>query len=173
MEKQIKKPGRRTIRLQHYNYSQEGMYFVTICTHEKICHFGAISNEQMHLNALGKIVEAYWKEIPEHFEHVDIDEFVIMPNHVHGILSITDSSKQKVLLGTIVRSFKAIVTRWARRHVDITIVWQRNYYEHIIRNQEDYQRIGEYILANPLQWDQDTMHPNNAHHDPLLIENPC
>jgi REP element-mobilizing transposase RayT len=163
---------RRTIRLQEYDYSQTGMYFVTICTYQKNCFFGEISNETMQLNEIGKAAELCWRSIPEHYKNIEMDEFVIMPNHLHGIISIVDSSNKKHTLGTIIRSYKASVTHWVRKNTDIRILWQHNYYEHIVRNERDYQRIWEYIATNPLKWHDDALHPKNNIKDPLLFENP-
>ncbi len=166
-----KKPNRRRTRLKEYDYSQEGMYFITICTHKKSCLLGQITNAVMELNNIGKSAELFWKEIPRHYQNVELGAFVIMPNHLHGIISIINSS-QKHTLGTMMRSYKASVTNWVRKNSDILILWQHNYYEHVVRNERDYQRIAEYIVSNPSLWDRDALHPKNDIHDPLLLENP-
>ena len=167
---------RRSIRLKEYDYSQAGWYFVTVCTHEKICQFGNIINMKMIFNDGGKIAETCWLDIPKHYPNVELDEFVIMPNHVHGIIVINDKnvgvqnfeSQQNVesqynkfqniiprSLGSIVRGFKIGVTKWFRQNTDVYTVWQRNYYEHIIRNDNELYRIRKYILKNPFKWNDD------------------
>ena len=160
---------RRSIRLKNYDYSQVGGYFVTICTRNKQCLFGQIKDNQMKLNHLGAIVRQYWQEIPEHFPHVESDTFVIMPNHIHGILWIKESPTQKhqscefgqAIKGSIpsiVRAFKAIVTKDINAISQLpstSLVWQRNYYEQIIRDERMLLNIREYIMNNPLNWQQD------------------
>ena len=162
---------RKSIRLQEYDYSQAGAYFITICTHNRLSLFGEIINGEMFLNAAGMTAQQCWNAIPEHFPFVELGEFVIMPNHVHGIIHITQNVGAKNFLplqhgtsktiGSIVRGFKIGVTKWFRQVTDIKIVWQRNYYEHIIRNQTSYSKIAEYIQTNPLQWQNDKYYDNN------------
>jgi len=122
----------------------------------------------MATNDAGLVVEKCWREIPDHFPQVVLDGFVVMPNHIHGILEIRDTVGAKHLLplqhgtsktiGSIVRGFKIGVTKWFREHTDIHQVWQRNYHEHIIRDQEGYLKISEYIEYNPQKWREDTYH---------------
>ncbi|MDL2214989.1 transposase [Dysgonomonas sp. OttesenSCG-928-M03] len=173
-------PQRRTIRLQGYDYSQEGLYFVTICCQDKICRFGKIQNDEVVLNEVGEIVKRYWLDIPNHFPHIILHEFVIMPNHVHGILEIaecvavaannhspeneTPFRSPSKTIGSVVRGFKIGVSKWLNnqwakdfspvRQLSKSI-WQRNYYEHIIRNSRSYQNISDYIKSNPINWIQD------------------
>lgn len=176
---------RQSIRLQGYDYSQAGAYFITICTHNRAPLFGEIIDGVMVLNTAGQIVEKYWCAIPEHFPQVTLDEFVVMPNHVHGIITVgannhlplhyfplqsnetpTQSNETprplqhgtSRTIGSMVRGFKIGVTRWFRVNTDIHLVWQRNYYEHIIRNEDAYLKIAEYIQTNPQRWDTDTYH---------------
>ncbi len=159
---------RRSIRLKNYDYSQSGAYFVTICTHNRECLFGGVINGKMALNEYAEIVRRCWLEIPQHFPHALLDEFVVMPNHVHGIFIINNvgvqnfeplqNQYQKIIpksIGSIVRGFKIGVTKWFRQNTYIHIVWQRNYYEHIIRNEIELNKIREYIINNPLQWESD------------------
>jgi putative transposase len=166
---------RQSIRLKGYDYRQVGAYFITICTQEKACLFGEVVNGEMKLNDAGRIVEHCWLEIPHHFPHVALDAFVVMPNHVHGILWIVvdirnTSPPQPTLqspamqspsktIGSIVRGFKIGVTKWFRQNTDIYTVWQRNYYEHIIRNDKSLTRIREYIANNPQRWEFDRENP--------------
>lgn len=166
---------RRSIRLQGHDYSQTGAYFITLCTHNRRCMFGDIKDGEMVLNDVGKIVQKFWLEIPLHYPTVLLDEFVVMPNHVHGIIIIgvgvqdiepqqvqniepQQNEYQKIIpgsIGAIVRGFKAGVTKWFRQNTDILTVWQRNYYEHIIRNEKEFYNIRNYIINNPLKWEFD------------------
>lgn len=169
---------RKSIRLQGYDYSQAGAYFITVCTHNRAPLFGEIVDGVMVLNTAGQIVEKCWCAIPEHFPQVTLDEFVVMPNHVHGIITvgandylplpsdetpIQSNEPPRPLqhgtsrtIGSMVRGFKIGVTRWFRANTDIHTVWQRNYYEHIIRNEDAYLKIAEYIQTNPQRWEIDT-----------------
>lgn len=169
---------RHSLRLRDYDYSQSGAYFITICTKNKECLLGEIINGKtplVRLSPVGKIVRKFWLEIPEHFPNVELDEFVIMPNHIHGIIIIKDSVgaihelpllqlfRRKMLIPKIVgwykmRSAKHINT--IRRTPGMS-VWQRNYYEHIIRNEESLNRIREYIINNPIKWEIDKENPKN------------
>ena len=173
----MKKRQRRSIRLPGYDYTSLGAYFVTIATYQREMLFGEIVDEEMILTIHGKVVWECWREIPKHFPHVKLGVFIVMPNHVHGIIEIvnleddgrgtiyrapTQEKFQKPVKGslpTIVRTFKAAVTRRIGRELGETGVWQRNYYEHIIRNQQDWERIHDYILANPANWDDDKENP--------------
>ena len=180
---------RRSIRVKDYDYSQAGAYFITICTHDRACLFGKIVDGKMTLNDAGRMAESCWEDIPDHFPHADLDEFVIMPNHIHGTIILTDKDgtngycrgekyycrgekffapttahgKPKgtsKTVGSIVRGFKIGVTKWMRQNTTIRDVWQRNYWEHIIRNDDEMDRIRQYILDNPAQWDMDKNNPN-------------
>ncbi|MCU0436793.1 MAG: hypothetical protein MUC49_02700 [Raineya sp.] len=159
---------RRSVRLKNYDYSQEGIYFITICTHNKECLLGEIENSNMYLNKFGEVVKNCWLEIPKHYPNTILDEFVIMPNHIHGIIEIavgandystlsqtnTFKSPSKTI-GAMIRGFKIGVTKWFRQNTDIYTVWQRNYYEHIIRDVKSYQNICNYIINNPMNWEKD------------------
>ncbi|MBW7884612.1 MAG: hypothetical protein H3C34_18635 [Caldilineaceae bacterium] len=164
---------RRTLRLQGYDYAQPGAYYLTICTHERACLFGEIRMGEMHLNGAGHVATQCWLAIPEHFPHVELDAFVVMPNHVHGIIMITGNVGAKNFsplpraplrspsktIGSIVRGYKIGVTKWFRQNTNVYTVWQRNYYEHIIRNEASLQRIRDYILTNPARWSEDRENP--------------
>jgi len=170
---------RRSIRLPGYDYSQADAYYVTIVTYHRDCLFGEIVNEAMILNDFGKIVDECWRAIPDHFPFVELGAYVIMPNHVHGIIVITDGRGtiyraptqeqfQKPVAGsipTIIRTYKASVTRRIGRELNATGIWQRNYYEHIIRDEKDLQNKTDYINANPSLWDEDENNPKNAQSD--------
>ena len=166
---------RRSIRLKGYDYSQAGAYYVTIVTYQRDCLFGDIMNKEMILNDFGKVADECWSAIPEHFPLVELGAYVVMPNHVHGIIVIHDGrgtiyrvptieqfGKPTVgSLPTIVRTYKAAVTRRIGREHNATGIWQRNYYEHIIRDEKDMQNKTDYIESNPSLWDKDDNNPRN------------
>lgn len=170
--------GRRSIRLPEYDYTQEGAYFITICTAGKRHLFGEIDAVRMRLNKLGHIANTCWLETPRHNRNVMLDYFVIMPNHLHGIIFITEQQQPPIRdiprvtvgaqhaapsrlpevvpnsVGAIVRSYKSAVARIIhslRGHEHLKI-WQRNYYEHVIRNEDDLLQTREYVANNPAQW---------------------
>jgi len=161
---------RRSIRLKEYDYAQSGGYFITVVTYHRDLLFGKITNEEMQLNEMGKIVDECWHAIPEHFPNLELGAYIVMPNHLHGIIVINDDGRgtiyraptqeqfQKPVKGsipTIIRTFKAAVTRRIGREHNPTGIWQKNYYEHIIRDHEDWDRIHRYIEANPSMWAED------------------
>lgn len=162
------KIGRRSIRLKGYDYSTPGMYFVTVCTQKRLCLFGDVFNGKMHLNDAGKMVHTAWNQLSVVFPGVVIDEFVVMPNHIHGIIVLYWGNNHKgnhkgcpysITLGDIVGAFKSYTTFQYILGVKTqqwppfpTRLWQRNYYEHIIRNPQSLNRIRQYILHNPLRW---------------------
>lgn len=231
---------RRSIRLKGYDYTQSGLYFITICTHQRDCLFGEIVEGVVSLNSIGLCVQACWKRLSHHFPNLDLDVFVIMPNHLHGILILKDDmdrekgkefdqnsltksetsqpiinnqgeafrqdsltkseSSQPILnnqgeasrqdsltkserslrnasplreikgtqsgsIGAIIQNFKSVSTRQINRirQTKNAPIWQRNYYEHIVRNEESLAQIRNYIQNNPLSWDNDQLHPNNLY----------
>lgn len=174
---------RRSIRLKYYDYSQQGAYFLTICTQYRQCLWGEIKHDQILLNNLGAIVLQCWLEIPLHFPSVELDVFVIMPNHLHGILWIQESVNQeeqynkfqKVVKGSIpsiVRSFKAAVTRKINQicqHKGTSLIWQRNYYEKIIKDEEMLNNVREYIINNPHNWEKDSEYSSSKN---IIIDLP-
>jgi len=168
--KQMKKfIGRKSTRLPHYDYSSPGYYFVTVCTYNHQCIFGEVINEKMILNKLGDVVQNCWDAIPSHIPDTKLDAFKIMPNHIHGIIFITDvgvmhasplrnqSGPKPRSLGSIVGSFKSACTNRINRirNTPGNPVWQRNYYERVIRDEDELNQIREYIVHNPLKWDLD------------------
>jgi putative transposase len=170
----IEKRQRKSIRLKEYDYSQPGEYFVTICTQNHECKFGEIVNGEMHLNSFGMVVENCWKGIRLHFRNVDLDEYIIMPNHMHGIIAICEcenhgrgevtSPLRKPTLGKIVAYFKYQSTKLINE-LQGTLgakVWQRNYYDRIIRNEKELNNIRDYIANNVLAWAFDTENPDNV-----------
>ncbi|MBM4462743.1 MAG: transposase [Chloroflexi bacterium] len=164
---------RRSVRLKGYDYAQEGAYFVTICTRDRECMFGDEHNGEIRLNQYGLIVREEWLRTAELRENAKLEACVVMPNHLHGIIAITNRRgvspyaptgtlrSPSHTLGAIVRGFKSASTKLINetRHTPGTPVWQRNYYEHVIRDEDDLQRIQQYILDNPAHWAEDENHP--------------
>jgi REP element-mobilizing transposase RayT len=192
---------RRSIRLQNYDYSQPGAYFVTICVQDRACLFGDVVDGEMRLNDVGVMVQTVWDEIPANYPGVDIDAFVIMPNHFHGIVVIVGAGPRacpipglgacpmsecaedakwtqeegrprgaaptgELSLADVVHRFKTMTTK---RYVDGVRhhgwqsfpgrLWQRNYWEHIVPDESELNRIREYIANNPGQWEMDRLYP--------------
>ncbi|MDT7973589.1 MAG: transposase [Armatimonadota bacterium] len=177
---------RRSIRLRGYDYRQPGAYFVTIVTQDRACLFGEVVGEEMHLNELGKIVWEEWFRSAEIRQEIELlpDEFVAMPNHVHGIVWIVEfpvgahgraplhhAPLQRLprSLASFIAGFKSATTKRinALRGTPSAPVWQRNYYEHIIRDEKSLNRIRQYIAENPLRWHLDAENPNRIGDDPL------
>jgi len=205
---------RRSIRLQGYDYSQNGAYFITLCTHNRECLFGQIQNGQMILNEYGKMVEQCWNNLSNHYDNIELDAYVIMPNHFHGIILITDNvdnvdnvrairelpihelpihelpihelprqrkhelpihefprqqqkqrqqQRRKMLLPKIVGRFKTNSAKQINqmRNTPGISVWQRNYYEHIIRDEKSLENIRNYIINNPAKWQDDDYNLTN------------
>jgi len=173
---------RRSIRLTGYNYSRAGAYFVTICTRERACLFGQVIDGTMRLNGTGRMVEREWERTATVRPDIEIDTFVVMPNHFHGIIVIRPGrgTLQRAptterfgkptsnTIPTIIRLFKSTTTKQineARRAPGVP-VWQRNYYEHVIRNEQSLSRVRQYIADNPGQWETDRenpIHPGLSH----------
>ena len=180
---------RQSIRLKAYDYSQPGWYFLTLCTHDRRPIFGHVAGGKMILNNGGQVAHQCWLEIPDHFPQAVLDEFVVMPDHVHGIIEIVgnDCQKNEILgaknisppqnfspqifppqnfspqgfhspsqtIGSMIRGFKIGVTKWFRKHTTVDVVWQRNYYDHIVRDTAALDRIRKYIRENPAKWYED------------------
>ncbi len=170
----------KSARLQNWDYSNNGLYFVTICAANRELDFGDIVNGEMQLSEIGRLANKFWKEIPNHFPFVELDEFVIMPNHVHGIIIINKpndvgyNDKRNVetpnlgvstttmasekwnpgSLGVIINQYKRICTINARK-IHTNFAWQSRFHDHIIRNDESLQRIRDYIINNELRWRDD------------------
>ena len=179
---------RRSIRLPNYDYAQAGAYYVTIVAWHRECLFGDVVNGKMELSKYGLVAKQQWEELPKRFPNIELGACSIMPNHMHGIIVImtgrgtaenlngldgepsrrapTQERFRKPVKGsipTIVRSYKSAVSYRINlmRSTDGVPVWQRNYYEHIIRNERDLQNKTDYIEANPMLWDDDDENPIN------------
>lgn len=172
---------RRSLRLKDYDYTQAGAYFITICTHNRECLFGNVMDGEMQLNETGRIVADEWVKSGEIRNEIALDVWVVMPNHLHGIVIFADPigahgdaplrpPGRAVLfrppksLGSMIAGFKSATTKRVNqsRQSPGGKVWQRNYYEHIIRNEQSLARIREYIINNPLQWELDRENPANT-----------
>jgi REP element-mobilizing transposase RayT len=191
------KQRRHPIRLKGYDYSVAAAYFVTICTQDRMALFGDIVNDAMRVNQYGRVVSECWKSIPAHFPRAGLDAFVVMPNHIHGMIQLADATGEVFVgaqhaapfqsityrplsdrhvrpgsLGAMVRSFKSAVVRRINslRETSGMPVWQRNYYEHVIRDESEVLRIREYILANPARWAEDEENPNAIQLKKVLLE---
>jgi putative transposase len=185
----MERKNRKTNRLKDYDYSQNGMYFVTVCTKDREELFGEIKDGEMILNRPGRIVSGCYLEIPKHFKNVFLDEYVVMPNHIHGIIEIINNvgadlvsartrkgqtqglslqNKNNIgLLSKIIQSFKSrssveyIKLMKSDFGTCITKIWQRSFYDRIIRNETELNRIREYIYKNPQNWEQDRNNVEN------------
>lgn len=186
---------RRSIRFPNYNYSQTGMYFITICTHNKICRFGTVEQQIMQLNPMGERGSMQWQALPQRFTHIEMDAFVVMPNHVHGIINITanpDSTpKGRPLhqngrpqgsplpgahitdahfaaaptVGDMVGAYKSLCVHDCLQWINVNEpclrlgkLWQRNYWEHVIHNEQELNNIRQYITDNPRRWHEDALY---------------
>ena len=171
MHKENRTLNRRSIRLKEYDYSQDGGYFVTICTENRKSIFGEIINGTIQLNESGSTIAATWQWLSEQYPYIKLDACVVMPNHFHGILFLFNYSKggsrtaptptRHKPLGRLIGAFKTVSTkRFNEIHgTPAQQLWQRNYYEHVIRNETDLEEIREYIQTNPLRWLEDENHP--------------
>jgi putative transposase len=161
---------RGSIRLQGYDYAQPGAYFVTICTVQRECVLGEISGGSMQLSEAGKLVAEVWATLPIYFSSVRLDAFVIMPNHLHGIICLQGAlspppeqeAERPPALGQVVRVFKSLSARAANQLTDRggQPFWQRNYYEHVIRTEASLATIRRYIESNPARWVDDPENPS-------------
>ena len=190
---------RRSIRLKGYDYSQAGLYFITLCVQNRKNLFGKIENGKLILNNLGEIAKDEWEKTPEIRKNISLGEFIIMPNHFHAIISIdyqiketgvlqytqTEFKSPSQTIGAIIRGYKGAATKRIKElirnnnstgelqyaptptelqyaptapTIDLNkSIWQRNYWEHIIRNEKEYYRISKYIINNPIKWEKDKL----------------
>jgi REP element-mobilizing transposase RayT len=208
------KYNRRSIRLRDYDYTSPGAYFITICTQDRKSIFGEIVNNEMQLNELGESLQLIWNALPERFSNLELDHFVIMPDHIHGIIIIKETNfifaedsykselperfrnstyskratnrvsasfapphprgainraptelpslrpadKNRILpLGEVIRTFKAVTAHKIHSQGRLDFKWQRNYHEHIIRKDDDLDRVRQYIIDNPAQWAENSL----------------
>jgi len=159
-----------------YDYSIPGHYFITNCTQNRVCHFGEVVDGKMVLNELGKIVQDFWQQISKHFNNCKLDEFIVMPNHVHGIIEIfydfdyltvgnadlRSLQRTKMLVPKIIHGFKSSATREINKKQDeIYFQWQKSYHDRVIRNEKELIDKRYYIQQNPSQWAEDSNNPIN------------
>jgi REP element-mobilizing transposase RayT len=171
---------RRSIRLKEYDYSQAGAYYVTIDVQNRECLFGEIVDYEMILNEAGKMIDEQWNALLERFPDIELDVYQVMPSHFHGIIVVTENvdaqnivvQNRKPRLGDIIGAFKSITTHDYILGVDnknwpqfYKRLWQRNYYEHVIRDEADLNRIRDYIQSNPANWGEDEENPNFKKHE--------
>ncbi|HLE25659.1 MAG TPA: transposase [Thermodesulfobacteriota bacterium] len=177
---------RRSIRLKDYDYSQEGVYFATICIQNRQCLLGYVQDGTMFLSHAGEMVKSVWMDLPNRFDHILLVEFVVMPNHIHGIIIIHRRGESCIRpnssmgdqkdrpygtepdsIGRIIQAFKSITTNkhiWGVREKKWPAfpnrLWQRNYYEHIVRNEKELHNLREYVANNPTNWAEDEENPD-------------
>ncbi len=164
-------------RSKNWDYSDPGYYFVTICIKDRICYFDKIVHSQAVLSDMGMIVSEEWKETEKKQQNVKLDSWVIMPNHIHGIIVITRKCKYPVetsrrnvstiknklkpnSLGSIIGQFKSVCTKKIRQMGNDEFAWQSRFYDHIIRNEKSLYNIRQYIQYNPIRWDMDRNNPD-------------
>ena len=178
MQTESVRPQRKSNRLRGFNYSQCGYYFVTICLKKRTYSFGKIVKSKMRLNEIGIIAQNHWLAIPAHYPDVRMDEFIMMPDHLHGIIVIDRETDEPVTVGTeqcsvptattnkadglhhnygllskIIKSFKNEVTNAIKKSIgESEFAWQRSYYDHVIRDDQSLIHIREYIIQNPHNW---------------------
>jgi REP element-mobilizing transposase RayT len=157
------------MRLRDFDYAGQGAYFITICTANRRSLFGRVEYQEMRLNRLGRIVHACWRDLERHYANVALDYFVVMPNHIHGVIFLRGAeraglkpapTREVVPMTEVVRAFKTFSARrineaLGRREA----VWQRNYYDRVIRNDRELNAIRDYIQFNPARWDFDRENP--------------
>ncbi|MEQ1733440.1 MAG: transposase [Bacteroidia bacterium] len=170
-------------RLQTWDYGNDGAYFITICTKNRTHYFGEIKNDVMHLNPIGALAAHYWQEIPNHFSMVTLANFIVMPNHIHGIIIINNTSETRQCLvstddanktegqlryqnqgkntvSSMVGAYKSILTKNARKY-DANFAWQARFYDIIIKDEIAYNNIQHYIAHNVLTWANDQLYKYN------------
>ncbi len=172
MEKWKNKYRILSTRATWWDYSGEGTYFITICTINRVHYFGNCNQEKMKLSALGAIVQGFWYEIPKHFPFVDLGEFIVMPNHIHGIISVKKDENQPVVnekstfyskispkkgsVASVIRSFKSVCSKCIRENFpQLGFGWQPLYWDNIIQNEPAFEKISNYIINNPANWEKD------------------
>lgn len=167
---------RKLNRLKYFNYSSNGWYFVTICIKNRIENFGNVIGRKMILNQFGKIANKFWLEIPNHFRNAELDEFIVMPNHLHGIIviknvgnadlrslqNIKSNDKTKMMLSKIIHGYKSSVSREIRK-LNHIFRWQKSFYDHIIRSEESLFVIRKYIRGNSNNWNNDKNNVENLY----------
>ena len=180
-------------RMQDYDYGSDGAYFITICIKDREHIFGEVVDGKMKLSNIGKVADEYWLNIPKFKSYIGLGEYVVMPNHIHGILIIDNPTRngRKTLqkregetiqktnkhrtvfqpflqpesesISLAIRSYKSAVTKWMRENSNLEQIWQPRFYDHIIRNDQSYKKIEEYIINNPIKWELDKDNSENLY----------
>ena len=176
---------RRSIRLKGYDYTQSGVYFLTVVVQDRLCLFGNVVDQEMRPNEAGEMVRRLWERLPDRFPCIQLDAFVVMPNHIHGILVIDSpvgalfvgthrgapnptraTTRVAPTLGAVIGAYKSLTTRAYVKGVNAgpwppfrKRLWQRNYYEHVVRNDASLAELRQYILNNPARWAFDRENP--------------
>jgi REP element-mobilizing transposase RayT len=170
----------QSARLKGWDYRNPGYYFVTICTRQRQHFFGAVMGDDVQLSSIGEIAAKFWEEIPSHHQGIELDQWTVMPNHVHGIVIIhtvetfhgtslpekpkmSEISPKAGSLSVIIRSYKSAVSRWAGMNGYKDFVWQTRFYDHIIRDEKSLKNIRRYIVDNPVKWETDKENPSNLY----------
>ncbi len=164
----MERPNRHSIRLRHFDYSIPGAYFVTICIQKRECLLGQIKEGQVYMSSAGSMVEAWWAELPRKYPEARIDAHITMPNHVHGIILLGEQAPGEPLtLPKAVHWFKTMTTNAYLRGIKQEgwtpfsgRLWQRGYFERVIRSADELHAIREYILLNPIRWERDVENPH-------------
>ena len=158
---------RKKQRLSQYDYSAPGAYFITVCVQDMQCRFGKVRDGVMTLNESGKIVNNQWNWMLEQYPYIDRDEFVIMPNHVHGILQIVGNGRDRSLrvqktktISELIGAFKTTSSKIIHLAGQLDFKWQKFFYDHIIRDEKELHIIREYIVNNPMSWELDKSNPD-------------
>lgn len=183
---------KNSVRLPGYDYASPNAYFVTLCVFGKSCVLGEIHSGKMILSEIGEVANQFWLEIPKHYNQIEIDEYVLMLNHIHGIVLIKDAvnsidfrssrgvrsntptketnffsriSPKESSLSVVIRNYKSAVTRVCRMKGYCDFKWQRGFYDHIIRDEKELSGIRSYISDNPVKWDIDEENAENQFYD--------
>jgi putative transposase len=147
-------PERKSPRLREYDYASAGAYFVTVCARNRACVFGAVARDEMRPNRVGRIVQDSWTAIPTNFPTVRLDAFVVMPNHIHGIVWLSRAGHAPPL-PVVIGSFKSAASRAAGR-----ALWQRSFFDRVIRDEKELRALRQYVAQNPLRWALDGENPS-------------
>jgi putative transposase len=155
---------RKSTRLKNYDYSSSGVYFMTICVFQRECIFGEIANGEMILSSAGERVLEVWEGLPLRFPTVELDAFVIMPNHVHGVICLTVDGSEAVSISTVLRVFKSLSARAINQDLGRAErpAWQKRFWDRVVRDEAELERVRTYILNNPQSWAEDAENPNNT-----------
>jgi putative transposase len=145
-------PRRKRLRLAHHDYGSPGAYFVTMCTHERARILGAVTDGEVRLNEAGQAVSGAWTDLPAHHPNIRLDEFVVMPDHLHGIVVLRDQAADGTDLPDLIRRFKSLTTARWRRATGAQRRWQRGYRDRVVRDDDELGRIRRYIEENPQRW---------------------